>query len=210
MLGIVAFDLDGTLIRGATVCELLAAPLGRDAEMRRFEACTTARDLRAARSEMACWYRGHARRSLCRGLADARWAPGAREAVAELQGAGIEVVIASVTWRFAVAWFAERLAVRRFLGTGLSARGEITHVWPQAKASWLRGLARELGVPRGRTAAVGDSTGDLPMLRSAALRFFVGASNPPGLPVLLISRARISAPSPTPFCGAGAAAPTAL
>lgn len=32
--GLVVFDLDGTLLRGPTVCELLAAPLGHLAEMR--------------------------------------------------------------------------------------------------------------------------------------------------------------------------------
>jgi phosphoserine phosphatase len=31
--GLVVFDLDGTLLRGQTVCEVLAAPLGRLDEM---------------------------------------------------------------------------------------------------------------------------------------------------------------------------------
>ena len=35
--GIVVFDLDGTLLRGETVCEMLARPLGRIDQMQEFE-----------------------------------------------------------------------------------------------------------------------------------------------------------------------------
>ncbi len=50
---LVAFDLDGTLLRGDTVCEVLARRLGRLDRMRELEA--TATDLEAqllARAEM--------------------------------------------------------------------------------------------------------------------------------------------------------------
>ena len=53
--GIVAFDLDGTLLRGPTVCEVLAESLGRLQEMRRFESFTQESDIVAARQEMARW-----------------------------------------------------------------------------------------------------------------------------------------------------------
>ncbi len=57
-LGLVAFDLDGTLLRGSTVCELIAEPLGRSAKMRRFEALAPEFAIVAAREEMARWYAG--------------------------------------------------------------------------------------------------------------------------------------------------------
>jgi hypothetical protein len=44
--GIAAFDLDGTLLRVPTVCEILAKPLDRLEAMRRFEAFTAERDIR--------------------------------------------------------------------------------------------------------------------------------------------------------------------
>jgi hypothetical protein len=48
-LGLAVFDLDGTLPRGPTVCELLATPLGRLERMRQLEVCTIKSELIAAR-----------------------------------------------------------------------------------------------------------------------------------------------------------------
>ena len=49
--------------------------------------------------------------------------------------------IVSLTWLFAVEWFAGRLAVAHYAGTGLTEEGVITHFFPEAKAHWLLGLA---------------------------------------------------------------------
>jgi len=182
--GLVAFDLDGTLLRGPTVCELLAAPLGRLAEMRRFEALSSEREIAAAREEMARWYEGRSTTELCEALEAATWAPGAREGVALLQANGVEVVIASITWSFAVEWVAERLGVARSLGTRLEPGGGVGHVWPRDKARWLERLLSELRVAAGRAAAVGDSGSDAELLEAAELRFFVGAGPLPALPAL--------------------------
>lgn len=70
---------------------------------------------------------------------------------------------------------------RLLLGTKIDEDGTIKHVWPRNKGEWLRELASVLAVPSERTAAVGDSAGDLQMLQAAALRFFVGSRLPPGL-----------------------------
>jgi HAD superfamily phosphoserine phosphatase-like hydrolase len=182
--GVVAFDLDGTLLRGPTVCELLAEPLGRLPEMQRFESFTSEAEIAAARLEMARWYEGRTERELCAALEAAAWAPGAREGVALLRSHGVEVAIASITWSFAVEWVAGRLGVTRCLGTRLEPGGGVAHVWPRDKARWLEVLAAELGVPQARVAAVGDSASDADLLAAAALRFFVGAGAPPPLPGL--------------------------
>ena len=180
-LGLIAFDLDGTLLRGKTVCEILARPLGRSMEMSRFEAEKEEAALKRAREEMAAWYSGYSLTHLRGFLSDAQWATGAREAVSLLQGAGITVVIASYTWAFAVEWFARQLDVWHFLGTGLRTSGEIEHVWARDKASWLTALAGELDVPFEKTAGVGDSDGDAEMLRAVNLRFSVGEIPIPGV-----------------------------
>jgi HAD superfamily phosphoserine phosphatase-like hydrolase len=181
MVGVVAFDLDGTLLRGPTVCELLAEPLGRLAEMRRFEALSSEAEIAAARREMARWYEGRSAAQLCAALEAATWAPGAHEGVALLQSQGIEVVIASITWSFAVEWVAERLGVGRALGTKLEPDGRIADVWPRDKARWLERQLAELRVPSARAAAVGDSGSDGDLLAAASLRFFVGSGEPPPL-----------------------------
>jgi phosphoserine phosphatase len=50
--GLVLFDLDGTLLRGQTVCEVMAYLLGRLGEMKRFEGLTGRAEIAAARMEM--------------------------------------------------------------------------------------------------------------------------------------------------------------
>jgi phosphoserine phosphatase len=183
--GVVAFDLDGTLLRGPTVCELLAEPLGRLAEMQRFERCTSEAEIAAARIEMARWYAGRTPGELCAALDAAAWAPGAREGVALLQAHGVPVAIASITWSFAVEWVAAQLGVARCLGTRLEPGGGVAHVWPRDKARWLEQVAGELGLPRARVAAVGDSQSDADLLAAAGLRFFVGRGALPPLPGLV-------------------------
>jgi phosphoserine phosphatase len=126
---------------------------------------------------MAEWYKGHPIETLHDHLRNARWAPGAHEAIRILQEAQVVVAIASITWKFAVRWFAEQLNVENYVGTDISPRGEILHVWGRDKARWLQELAAGYGASPDRTAAVGDSNGDLDMLRAAALRFFVGAKS---------------------------------
>lgn len=133
---------------------------------------------------MARWYEGLTESELCTGLSGAKWAPGAHQAVSMLRDAGVELAIASVTWGFAVGWFARELGIRHFMGTDLSPLGEVTHAWPTTKGKWLHALTKSVGLPRVRVAAVGDSLGDTHLLRSASIRIFVGA-NPPTLPRLV-------------------------
>lgn len=180
--GVVVFDLDGTLLRGDTVCEVLAKPLGRAAEMRQFERLSTEAEIIDARSEMARWYEGHTIETLRAHLRNARWAPGAHEAVRELRRANVLVAIASITWKFAVEWFADQLGVERCLGTDIGPDGAIIHVWGRDKGRWLDELIAGYEVSPTRSAAVGDSRGDIEMLRAAELSFLVGKTTLPELP----------------------------
>jgi HAD superfamily phosphoserine phosphatase-like hydrolase len=198
--GLVVFDLDGTLLRGLTVCEVLAAQLGRVEETQRFEALTGQTEIAAARIEMARWYNNTLRTDLIESLQAVQWAPGAVEGVSRLREAGIHVAIASITWDFAVSWVAGKLGVRHFLGTELEDDGNIRHVWPEDKAGWVARLATQLQIPSERIAAVGDSAGDAPMLRAAALPLFVGMHAPaepsfllrPNADILVLAREILS------------------
>ena len=134
-VGIAAFDLDGTLLRGRTVCQLLAVPCGRVAEADAFEQSMPPAALEAARRTMAGWYQAVPRAQLLKALDGAEWAPGAQDAIGRLLACGVEVVIASITWTFAVEWFARQLGVWQFLGTELLADGTVRHVWPAEKGS---------------------------------------------------------------------------
>ena len=177
--GIVAFDFDGTLIRGNTVCELLARPLGRSKEMRRFEGLSTKREIAESRRVMAHWYRAVGVQELCAPLEKATWRRGACEGIELLQANGIRVAIASITWRFAIEYLTGPLGVSNILATELRPAGGIGHVWPDDKGRWLRALAKQSRVDRQHIAAVGDSVNDRHLLSAASLRFFVGTGEAP-------------------------------
>jgi HAD superfamily phosphoserine phosphatase-like hydrolase len=173
---LVAFDLDGTLIRGPTICESLAEPLGKLPRMREIERLRDLTQIRAARQEMLGWY-GEPLNALCEKLTDVAVAPGADEAFELLAQRGIQTAIVSITWSFAVEWFAQRFGADAWVGTG-ALSGEIQHFWPSDKPIWLTGHANELGIELSEVAAVGDSHGDVPMLEAVGHPFFVGADLP--------------------------------
>lgn len=184
--GLVVFDLDGTLLRGDTVCELLAKPLGCSDQMKQFEMLTSEADIIAARLEMLKWYSDHSPELLQSHLTNACLAPGAREAIMQLQAAGVVIGIASITWKFAVKWFADQLNIEHVLGTDVTADNQVIHVFGSDKAEWLQMLANRYDVLQHRIAAVGDSRSDVEMLRLAGLPFFVGLNLPAELQSLAI------------------------
>ncbi len=177
---LVAFDLDGTLIRGETCAEALARRLGHLDRMRAFERLTDIESIAQARVEMAGWYRGVSTSELHTALAALRLAPGAREGVDLLHRHGIATMVVSITWEFAVAYLARDLGAEAWVGTGLEADGDIRHMWPEDKRRWLVAQMRERGLVREEVAAIGDSWGDVPMLSAVGRAFFVGSRLPAG------------------------------
>ena len=183
VLRLAAFDLDGTLLRGQTACESIARGIGRLERMREFESLgyDQIEAIMAARQEMAEWYSAFSLDELRGHLATIQLAPGAREGFSSLRDHGFKISIVSVTWAFAVEWFAKMLGADYSVGTGLSPDGRIDHFWPQDKAIWLTRLAGRLSIEPQDVAAVGDSSGDLPMLLSVGHRYWVGQTVPPEL-----------------------------
>lgn len=159
---LVAFDLDGTLLRGETACEVMARPPGRLERMRELERTQVSRidEIKTFREEMASWYASSTVSELSAHLNSARLAPGVEEGFQLLHMHRIKIAIISLTWEFAVEWVARRCGADFFVGTGLSAEGRITRFWPRDKPRWSRDLARRLDTDMGDVAAVGDSAGD--------------------------------------------------
>jgi len=181
LFGLAVFDLDGTLLRGPTVCEVLAAALGRLDHMRQLEALISGGSdvaIAAAREEMVRWYRERSLAALTSRLGAVTLAPGAAEGITFLQRHGVAVAIASITWEFAVAWFAQQLQVEHYVGTRLEPDDTIVHFWPRDKVPWVQGLRDTLRIPVSRVAAIGDSGGDVEMLRTVRHPVFVGATLP--------------------------------
>ena len=175
-----AFDLDGTLLKGETVCEAIASGIGRSERMQELEQLqyTQIEEIAAAREEMAKWYFRHELQELCGHLTKIRFATGLEEGFAVLRNHGVRIAIVSLTWQFAVKWFAKRMSVHHCVGVGLSPKGRITHFWSADKDLWLRKLAQDSGFEMCDVAAVGDSGGDIAMLSAVGHSFWVGESVP--------------------------------
>ena len=180
---LVAFDLDGTLLRGESVWEAIARGIGRLERVREMERIDPARieEITAAREESAGWYSSFTNDELLEHVSPIRVAPGVDDGFALLHAHGFKIAVVSLTWEFAVEWFAGRFGGDYIAGTGLSSDGEITHFWPRDKALWLARLARRLGVDMDDVAAVGDSRGDVPMLSAVGHPYWVGETVPPQL-----------------------------
>jgi phosphoserine phosphatase len=181
---LVAFDLDGTIVRDGSCVGAIARGLGRTAEARAFEGLSE-RDvpgITRAREQMARWFEHVTTDEACATLGDLRLAPGCDECFARLRAAGVTTAVVSVGWEPAVAWFADALGVEHRVGTALRPDGSIAHVWPADLGAWVERLREELGVPTDAVAAVGDSDGDRELLASAALRIAVGRAPVDGVP----------------------------
>jgi phosphoserine phosphatase len=169
---LVAFDLDGTLLRGATICEVLAEKFGMLDRMRAIERLRDIADISAARREMLNWYGNAPLAVLCAELTRVEIAPGAAEAFRLLATRGVPTVVVSVTWAFAVEWFARRFGAVAWVGTSVTTAGAIGHFWPHDKPVWLSGYAGDLGI------GLAEVHGDVPMLATVGHPVFVGAQLP--------------------------------
>ena len=180
---LVAFDLDGTLLWGESVWEAIARGIGRLERVREMERLdpTQTEEIAAAREESAGWYADFTFDELLEHVTSIRVAPGADEGFALLREHGFKIALVSLTWEFAVEWFANRFGADYYAGTGLSPDGRITHFWPEDKALWLAGLAGKLDVDMKDVAAVGDSRGDIPMLLAVGHPHWVAETVPPPL-----------------------------
>jgi len=187
--GLVVFDVDGTLIREKTVCEVIAAKidrvermdwLERSAGSSRASHSAPAVDLTiTAREEMADWYIEAGRDSVDSFFDSLIWAEGTHAGIKSLQENGWLVALASLTWSFGVERIAAALGIDESLGTGLDwDTKQIDHVYAGDKVDFLQRMAAKYEIPADRTYAVGDSGGDIPMLKAASHGFYLGDSDP--------------------------------
>lgn len=176
-----ALDLDGTLLRGDTVCEGIARHLGKLERMRELEQVSTTAELLASREEMGGWYQPYSVAELSGPLAGLELAPGAREALELFRDRGVTTAIVSLTWDFAVEYFADELGADYHVGTVLGPDGDVTHFLPEDKPVWVRELAEDLEVGMEKVISFGDTASDAQMLNATGHGVFVGDSLPDGL-----------------------------
>jgi len=187
--GSVIFDVDGTLIRERTVCEVIASRIGKSERMDWLEkhagTPSTSVDLPPnqsvidAREEMADWYIEAGREAVDTFLPHVTWAEGAHAGVKSLIDNGFLVAIASLTRSFGVERIAADLGINELTATHLDWDSkQIAHQFAEDKAKYLQQMVAKYNISSERVWAVGDSGGDVPMLKAAGRGVFVGDSDP--------------------------------
>jgi len=177
---LVALDLDGTLLHGDTVSEAIARSIGRLDRMRELEAADVDRAAtERLREEVADWFLGHSLDALREPLPEMTVAPGTRTAFQRFRDAGVDTAIVSLSWEFAVEYFAATFGADHAIGTRFDPdRGITDHVWPEDKPELVRDLAEERGLDMAQVAGVGDSFRDVPMLEACGRAYYVGEQLP--------------------------------
>jgi phosphoserine phosphatase len=133
----------------------------------------------SAREEMADWYVEAGRTQVDSFIGDVTWAEGTHSGIKSLIDNGWLVALASLTWSFAVERIAKSLGVTEIKATGLDwDTKRIDHIFPEDKASFLQRTAAKYEIPADRTYAIGDSGGDVHMLKAAARGFYLGDDDP--------------------------------
>lgn len=175
---VVIFDLDGTILKNRSSCELVANRLGTLSQMVAFENFRSEKDIIFARETMASWYKKYSNEELVSMLQGFELAEGTHRAFEILRSHNIKTAISSITWNFAVKYFAEMLSVDFWKSTELDENGQIDHFWPEDKAVFAKELSKTLGLTLDEVAGVGDSFGDIPLLKVCGTKIFVGESLP--------------------------------
>ena len=145
-----------------------------------------------AREEIADWYIESGRESVDSFFDSLIWAEGTHAGINCLIDNGWLVDLTSLTWSFGVERIAADLWINESLGTGLDwDTKQIDHVYAGDKVDFLQRMVAKYEIPIGRTYAVGDSGGVVPMLKAAAHGFYLGDSDPHILGTIHITESSI-------------------
>lgn len=178
---VVVFDLDGTLLRGTSVAKVLAERLGHGRALDELERAFVAgeRSSRAIADAAASQCTGHTVAELVRLLEDAPWIDGLADTVATLRGAGSQVLVATITWRFAAEALRRWHGFDAVCGTEIEVQGGVVtgrisrYFEEDDKCDFVVGWCAGQGIALTDVVAVGDSRSDLPVFgrvgRSVAL-----------------------------------------
>lgn len=172
---VVAFDLDGTLLRHTSVLQLLAQHVGQAEAVAGLARGIAAGEIssRAVADRSAAWFTGHATSEFRRPLMAGSWIDGIDETLKRLSRVGTHVLLATITWRFAAELVAERYGFAAVSGTELQTDdgiigGNVTRYFDgHDKLRFVEDWCANNGFAMSQVAAVGDSRGDVPLFLGA-------------------------------------------
>jgi phosphoserine phosphatase len=181
---VVAFDLDGTLLRGTTCSLVLARSMGHLAAVEELERAYDAYEIDniAFAAEEAKHFAGATAGSIRQHLSGAPWIGGVAETLDTLTSAGVTPLLATLAWTFA----GEQLEhAHRFAALGGAAmdyeNGQLTgrvarHIDEEGKRRFVEDWCARHGHRIGDVAAIGDSRSDIPLFRAAGMSIALNAS----------------------------------
>ena len=184
-VGIVAFDLDGTLVPNTTVALHLAPWVGHHgfaALERQYDEGLITNTEVAERS--AIYYKNRRRSDVWRQLERVELIAGLTETVTWLKKHSLVPVVATVTWKLAAEFVRDRYGFAAASGCvieetddGLLSGAVSRHFESADKVTFVREFAQDLGIDIERVVAVGDSTSDLPLFEASGLAIALNASD---------------------------------
>jgi len=186
-IGLVVFDMEGTLTADPTVWEIMHLKMGTwESHGRRYWEEFKAGRLHYddfARLDVATW-KGAPASLLDEAVAEVPLVTGCCELIALLRSRGVETAIVSnglerLGQRLAREVGLGRVAANREVVRDGRLTGELEILVPyEAKGRILERFAAEMGLPLDRVAAVGDGPADVAMLRRAGLGIAFCPSDP--------------------------------
>jgi phosphoserine phosphatase len=130
---LIVLDVDGTLIRKQTICQIIAKNIDKLDRMNWLEenAAETRDTLIAAHCEMAGWYLELGKTATLQAVDGITWAPNVHKSLKSIRESGIVLALASITWDFAVHKVASELGITQIRATELNwTSGDIVHMFP--------------------------------------------------------------------------------
>ena len=181
---VVAFDLDGTLLRGTTVSLLLAQWLGQAEEIAELERAFRAHEIsnRAIADRSAGWLAGQSTTVAWAILTDGVWIDGMQETFRTLRAAGVSLLLGTVTWRFVAEILRERYGFAAASGTEMQVTngvlsGRVTRYFDaHDKVRFVEEWCARNGYTMSQVAAVGDSRSDVPLFERAGMSIALNAT----------------------------------
>jgi phosphoserine phosphatase len=186
---LVCFDLDGTLIRGTTVCQHLGdffgyGYLARELAAKHSEGRIGFRELAERDAE---FYRGRNIRDVAVALETLPLIGGAQATMSRLRASGIKVLLTTITWSFAARLIAKRLGLDGSTGCTMGETkegilsGSLECCFDEyEKRRFVERYCFIEGLPLGNVVAIGDSITDIPLFEVVGYSIALNATEAVG------------------------------
>ena len=184
-VGVVAFDLDGTLIPNTTVSLHLAPWVGDHGfgDVERLYDQGRITNIQVA-ERTATYYKNRRRIDVWRQLEQLEFIDGLTDTMTWLKGHSLVPVVATITWRLAAEFVCDRYGFAAASGCELEETddgivlGAVSRHFEAAdKVDFVQDIATDLGLSLQNVVAVGDSTSDIPLFQAVGLAIALNASD---------------------------------